>query len=138
HGLLALDGGIASGQLGASGLQLLRLLLARFGLLDESCMPLIELCRLLFEFARVALQRLEAAVDFKGLFLQLPLALLEGSSQSIEADEVGLMLGLALAQCFTLVRQALLAGSSFGLPAGGLGLSFALALLQLLLFFLQG
>src|SRR5205823_3088377 len=112
-----------------SGLQILRLLLACFGLLDESCMPLVELRRLLFEFARVALQRLEAAVDFKGLFLQVPLTLLEGSGQSIEANEIGLMLGLALAQCFALVGQPVLAGSSFRLPAGGLGLNLALALL---------
>src|SRR5262249_9404414 len=91
HRLLSFEGGVASGQLGASGLEVLLLLLVLLRLLRQPGVALVKLRRLLLQLARVPLKCLEAMIDFEGLLLQLALPLLQGGGQPVETDEVGLV-----------------------------------------------
>src|SRR5262249_39591612 len=136
HGLLALQGGAAPGQLGAVRLPLAllpgRLLLA----LLPARVPAGELAGVLLQLARGPLEGLEAAVHLQGVALELLLALLQGGGQPIQAHQVGLVLGLALAQGLALLLVFLVTLGPVRLAAGGLRLHLLLALAQepLLLF----
>src|SRR5205085_3529656 len=93
------------------GARLLRLALLPIGSgFRKALLPLGQRGRLAFELTRRALQLLEAVVDVAGAQLKLLLPLIERGLEAIEANQIGLVLPLAL-------RQFLPFGGELALPS---------------------
>ena len=98
HGLLPFQRRCPLIQLGDVALLLFLLLRQPFRFAHQTIVPFVELRRLLFQIARIALQLLVAAIHFQGTGLQLFLSLFQRRLNTIEPDEIGLVLLLSLLQ----------------------------------------
>src|SRR5262249_2336998 len=109
-GLLALQRRRPLLQLGRRHLELLTLFGEQFAVGGDRPVPLVELFGLLFQLPGVPLELLEPLIDFERLRLKLLLPLVGGGLEAVEADEVGLVLLLALLQGGPLLGDLPLAG----------------------------
>src|SRR5262249_24866850 len=109
HCLLAFQGAGALLDLPGEGLLFLFLLGQALGFGAQAVVPFVHLRRLVLQVAAVALHLLEALVDLQGAPFQLPLLLLDGRLDAVQAHQIGLVLLLRALQRLPALGQGGLA-----------------------------